>query len=220
MNPRTATEITTEPRGRRACRLRPLSPAFTLIEMLVATLVAAVLIGSVLFMVAGIGRDRRTLTADEDRPRPERIVELLRRDLANATYLTSGLDGRTVTLLGHGGIDPNSLVPTGRLTRIIYRVTSDRQGSRLYREQEYVDDPRGRQRWTELVATGVNSVWVAAGSGAQSVERAAAVSMGMLPESTAALDARGIPATLIIPARVRVRVELDQTAIDQDLNLR
>jgi hypothetical protein len=148
------------------------------------------------------------------------VVGLLQWDLANASYLTSGLDGRTVTLLGHGGIDPQSLSPNGRLTRIRYRVIADEQGNRLCREQEYMDDPRGRQRWSDVVSTGVKSLWVAAGNGAESVDRDAAVALGMLPASSAALGLAEIPATLTVPAQVRVRIEMEKTVIDRELQLR
>ena len=61
--------------------------AFTLIEMLVATVLAGLLMGGVLLMTTAIARDRARVAADESLPRAAGLVDQLRWDLTNATTM-------------------------------------------------------------------------------------------------------------------------------------
>src|SRR2546421_237164 len=118
--------------------------AFSLFEMLITTILAAILMGGVLWMSAALARDQQRLAARSETS-IEGIVELFRFDLANARTMTQSLDGRVLVLIGHGGIDRRALAPTNRLTRVTYRIDIERGGT-LSRTQEYIDDRVRPQR--------------------------------------------------------------------------
>jgi prepilin-type N-terminal cleavage/methylation domain-containing protein len=135
--------------------------AFSLVEMLVATVLSAVLMSAVLAMIAGVSRDRRTLTSLNADTAQNGATELFRWDLSNAQSLAIGPGSQMVILVGVGGVDAATLVPNGRLVRVTYRMQSDRT---LWRVQEYLDDPARPQVWEELVAANVTSFSVFPGS--------------------------------------------------------
>ncbi len=125
--------------------------AFTLVEMLVATVLSAVLMGAVLAALAGVARDRRTVRS-LNRPTATAALDLLEWDLANAdTADTDAVAAGTadvLTLVGNDGIDRRSLAPDGRRVRVVYRAA----GPVLWRRQEYLDDPARPDPWQERVA--------------------------------------------------------------------
>ena len=129
---------------------------FTLIEILLAVTIAAVLMAAVLAVLGGIARDQKRLTADEKIKPPSAAVELLRWDLTNAETITPTADG--VVLRGHGGIDPSSLEPNNRFTRVTYRIHRQRGESNLVRQQHYLDDPVRPQPWGDLVMHDVRGI--------------------------------------------------------------
>jgi prepilin-type N-terminal cleavage/methylation domain-containing protein len=174
--------------------------AFTLIEMLLATALAAVLMAAVLTMLAGVARDRRRVNAVTASPTPQPLIERIRWDLANAQTMDMGRDGGSVVLTGHGGIDHRSLISNGRLVQVTYRTTV----GCLMREQEYLDSPAQPDRWREVVVGAVRS-------------------FRMTPESSDAtpVDTSDGAATTVttVPSRVRVRIESSRAggSIDQEL---
>jgi prepilin-type N-terminal cleavage/methylation domain-containing protein len=165
--------------------------AFTLIEMLVATMLVAVLMGAVSLAVGGLARDERAISKRQGAARDERVLDLLRWDLMNAKSMSVGRDG--LVLIGHGGIDRVKMSATARPSRVVYRVVQrgERAGL-LLREQSYRDDAVRPERWSEMVAVGVRRIDVVAASGAGA---------GM-------------------PARVRVRVEFEDRVVDQVIGTR
>ncbi len=139
--------------------------AFTLIEMLVATMLVAMLMGAVSLAVGGLARDERAIAKRQNVARDERVLDLLRWDLLNAKSMSVGRDG--VTLIGHGGIDRGKMTATVRPSWVVYRVA--RRGERagvLLREQNYRDDTVRPERWSEIVAVGVRRLDVVAAPGA------------------------------------------------------
>ena len=164
------------------CRRRG---GFTLVEILLAVTLATVLMAAVLAVLGGVGRDRKRLATDGQPTRPVAAMELLRWDLINATTITTTADG--VVLRGHGGIDPASLTPNNRLTRVTYRVRrggdsrNDGGASSLIREQRYLDDPVRPEPWADLVLRGVRGVAITpAGGGTTGAEKPARVSVTLL----------------------------------------
>jgi prepilin-type N-terminal cleavage/methylation domain-containing protein len=129
---------------------------FTLIEILLAVTIATVLMAAVLAVLSGIARDQKRLTAEDRTTRPTATIELLRWDLTNAESVISTDDG--ILLRGHGGLDPSSLEPSNRLTRVTYRIRRERGESNLVREQRYLDDPIHPQFWADLVMRDVRSI--------------------------------------------------------------
>ena len=95
--------------------------AFTLIEMLMATVLAAVLLGGVLMVVSAISRDAASAAA----PGPQSLqpaVCLLEWDLSNAATMQLSDDGQSFTLVGNNALDPETLSPTGRMARVVYQI--------------------------------------------------------------------------------------------------
>jgi prepilin-type N-terminal cleavage/methylation domain-containing protein len=131
---------------------------FTLVEILLAVTIAAVLMAGVLAVLTGVGRDHRRLMAEDKPNRPSAAIELLRWDLTNARTVIPIAGG--VILEGHGGIDPTSLTPNNRLTRVTYRVRRDARESNLFREQQYLDDAIRPQPWEDLVSRDVHAIGV------------------------------------------------------------
>jgi len=129
---------------------------FTLVEILLAVTIAAILMAGVLAVLSDIGRDQKRLATPDKTNRPSAAMELLRWDLTNAAAITPVADG--IVLKGHGGIDATSLRPNNRLTQVTYRIRRDGRDSSLFREQRYLDDPVRPQPWAELVLRGVRAV--------------------------------------------------------------
>ena len=89
-------------------------PGFSLIETPIGDRVFGRADGGVLAILSGVARDRRRLDAAEV-PRPDPIVARFQWDLANAQTMSQSADGASLSLTGHGGIDPLTLAPNGRL---------------------------------------------------------------------------------------------------------
>src|SRR3954453_16944240 len=98
--------------------------AFTLLEMLLATALASVLMAAVLLMLAGVSRDRRRVSAGAASPMPQTIEERIRWDITNAQTIGVARDGGSVVLTGHGAIDGQSLTSNGRLAQVTYRTAN------------------------------------------------------------------------------------------------
>lgn len=133
--------------------------AFTLIEMLVAAVLTAVLLGGVMTVSSALARDaRRTSNRMTDTGAIDAAFDLIRWDLTNAS---SGADGLALT--GHGGLNRATLRPDGRLARVVYRI---RAGAGLVREQRYLDDPARPEPWSDLVLAGATEIESFTGDGA------------------------------------------------------
>lgn len=132
---------------------------FTLIEMLLATVLAALLLGGVLTVTAAMSRDAaRAATPTE--PARSSIVRLLEWDLTNAATMQPSDDGQSLTLVGNGALDRRTMSPDGRLARVVYRI--DPQTRALAREQRYLDDEVRPEPWIELLGTGVKRIDISA----------------------------------------------------------
>ena len=128
--------------------------AFTLIEMLLATTLTAVLLGAVLSVASALARDTRRFASTVEPSGFDSAFAQIRWDIANASSMSASRDGRELVLTGHCGVDAVMLRPTGRLTRVVYRVTA----AGLVRRQEYLDDPVRPQAWGELLLAGAMGI--------------------------------------------------------------
>jgi prepilin-type N-terminal cleavage/methylation domain-containing protein len=138
---------------------------FTLVEMLLAAVLTAVLLGGVMSVAAALARDARRTATRTDSAAVDVAFDLIRWDLTNASTPTDG----GLTFTGHGALDRDTLRATGRRARVTYRV---RPGAGLVREQRYLDDPVRPEPWAELVLAGaaqIESFITARGSGAMTV---------------------------------------------------
>src|SRR3954470_12845659 len=95
---------------------------FTLVEMLLATVLAAILMGGVLAVAAGLSRDRQRMEAHTAAEHSPLAADLLRRDLANALALLNTNTAGDIDLLAYSGIDPTTLRPNGRLVRVVSHI--------------------------------------------------------------------------------------------------
>ena len=160
--------------------------AFTLLEMMLACVLSALLMGGVLLMTGAMARERARVTADESKPRATQLLKQLRWDLTNATTIAQLDNGRELILNGHGGLDARSLAPTGRLTRVIYEVRGHGRDTALFRRQDYLDEPARPETWTELVGMGVLKIYVMPRSGdAEPVEKEVPQNQSGNPDTTA-----------------------------------
>jgi prepilin-type N-terminal cleavage/methylation domain-containing protein len=201
--------------------------AFTLIEMMVATVLAALLMGGVLLMVTAISRDRARIARDETASPASkaRLVEQFRRDLTSATTMTP-IGGRALILEGHGGLDPQTLSPTGRLTRVVYEVRGKGKAAALFRSQAYLDEPTRPEAWTELVAMNVNAFAVLAETADGEAVRRDKSLTSEDADGDAAAGTAGVVRrrrerqAYYLPSRVRLRVQVGAGVIDEELWLR
>ncbi|HSZ55759.1 MAG TPA: prepilin-type N-terminal cleavage/methylation domain-containing protein [Tepidisphaeraceae bacterium] len=138
---------------------------FTLIELLVASMLSVVLMGGVLMALGGLARDAKKTAGAEFLVGQQSFVQMLQWDLSNARTMIQASDAKTLVLIGHGGIDPDTLAPNGRLARVIYFCRLSGGPWCLLRRQEYLDDPIRPRRWTEIVASGVTRVSIVPAGG-------------------------------------------------------
>jgi prepilin-type N-terminal cleavage/methylation domain-containing protein len=136
---------------------------FTLIELLAASALAAALM-LVLFQVLGtLGRARTALAHQADATWESDALDLVRRDLANATAMQ--IERNRLTLTGHGSIDRRTLAAGQEAVTVVYEI--DR--SRLLRRQL----PRGgltnEPAWCEVVCVGVSHLYVEPQHGARQI---------------------------------------------------
>jgi len=195
--------------------------AFTLIEMLIAVMLAAILMGGVLSMSAALARDQNQLAA-RTQDTSAGIVDLLRFDLANARSITQSPDGQTLVLVGHGGLDRRTMSPTNRLTRVIYRI--DAATGNLTREQSYLDDAARPARWSELTATGITRIDITPTSGDSEIVREPALGAAMFAPNRRTGDVKAagqsLPESRSVATRVRVRIASASSPVDQEIWVR
>jgi prepilin-type N-terminal cleavage/methylation domain-containing protein len=132
--------------------------AFTLIELLVAAMLSVVLMAGVLVALGGLARDAKKTSGAEFLVGEQPVLAMLQRDLSNARTMIQLADAKTLVLIGHGGVDPNTLAPNCRLARVTYTCRASGRLACLFRRQEYLDDPVRPQAFSELVAAGVTRV--------------------------------------------------------------
>jgi prepilin-type N-terminal cleavage/methylation domain-containing protein len=191
-------------------------PAFTLVEMMLATVLAALLMAGLLTVASGLSRDQRRMQARTAGERPTIPIELLRKDLAGATAMLASADHGTIVLIGHNGLDPKTLSPTGRLAQVTYRLTGQRGAKSLVREQRLLDDVIGPRPWSEIVVLAARGFTLTpASNDAEPVKLGEDVAQRMQHVELAAK-----PAVSRIPSRMRLRLELVDRVIEEELTLR
>lgn len=160
---------------------------FTAVELLAATALTAVLMVTLLHVIASIGRGRDAMRRrDAGEPLRSELLDALRWDLANARSATFGPSA--LFLVGHGSLDRDTLAPRHVPVTVSYRVL--RLGGRpwLVREQAPAGNEEGAGAWVELLCPDVRQVSFTA-AGRRRVGR---------PETWSSDD---------VPPRVRVQLE-------------
>jgi prepilin-type N-terminal cleavage/methylation domain-containing protein len=184
---------------------------FTLVEMMLATVLAALLMAGVLTVVSGLSRDQRRMRAKLADERPGLAVELIRRDLGNAMAMIRSADGNGIVLVGHCGIDRGTLSASGRLAKVTYRMRGRGAGAALVREQEYLDDEVRRERWGEVVLAGVRGFEMAAGSNDGEVVRLGEDLAGRVGDGGRAIR---------VPGRMLVRFDVGGRVLSEEVVVR
>jgi prepilin-type N-terminal cleavage/methylation domain-containing protein len=193
---------------------------FTLVEMLLATTLAAILMGGVLTATVALARDRRRMEARTMVDASSGVMEMIRRDLANGAAFVGARDANGFEMVAFGGIDGKTFVGNQRLVRVTYRVVRSAKRDAagvLVRGQAYLDDAIRPDRWNEVVAAGVKRVVITAVS-----DDGDAVRLGdEVAERLSGATGRGgvVPAHRV-PSRVRVRIEFVDRVVDREMVLR
>ena len=129
---------------------------FSLIEMLAAAALSAVLMIGLLAVIAGVGRTRRAFAErTEQAAWSAGVADLLRTDLRNAQTIKVGAN--QLTLTGTGALDAQTLAPTHRPVRIEYSLQTAAGQSWLIRRQVDLDVLSTANSWSEPVCPGVAS---------------------------------------------------------------
>jgi prepilin-type N-terminal cleavage/methylation domain-containing protein len=128
--------------------------AFTLIELLAASALSALIMLVLLQVIASISRSRvavaREMNSRTGQTRwKSEVIQLLRRDMLNAT--TARLEVGRLTLTGHGSVDRNRLHARHEPVSVVYEV--DR--GRLIRRQMARDGMPRENDFGEIVCAGV-----------------------------------------------------------------
>lgn len=179
--------------------------AFTLLELLLANMLIAILLGALLLVISSLGRAQKRMSAARDHDPAALIMNLLRRDLANSENVRLLPNQRGFVLTGHAALDQKSLAPIDRRTRVVYEIRRRASNFCLTREQILLDDPIKPQRFEELVATNVVSLSLSAA--------------GATVINEDELTAEENPA-LQVPSTFTVRLAFPDRAINQELILR
>jgi type II secretory pathway pseudopilin PulG len=179
--------------------------AFTLLELLLANMLIAILLGAMLVLISSLSREQKKSTAAQDEGPANSILSLLRRDLSNSESARPLPNQRGFILTGHAGLDSKSLTPTDRRSRVIYEIRRRANTICLIREQTYLDDPIKPQHFEELIATNITSLSLS-GTGAISAE-----DEELNLDDTAAFS---------LPSSVMVHLAFGDRGINQELFLR
>lgn len=161
--------------------------AMTAIEVLVATLLATLMLASVVGVVGALARQGRALRAGAPGPQWQRsLAEQLLWDLRNAREMTTSPWG--VRLVGYGGRDFVTGRPTGRPAEIQYYLRDAAGGRCLVRREQHLDARSTDRVRTELVCRGVDRIEWGAGMMDTATPKPGLLAPSSSRESTAVPD--------------------------------
>jgi len=128
---------------------------FTIVELLVSTLLAAMLMTAIMGLAASASRSREFMDkADTEPAWSTRLIELLRWDLQNAT--TVRISGKTVSIEGFGYLSPIDGSAGHRRVGVTYLIeTDDDDRSVLVRKQVQHDSTTNKNTRIDLMCIDV-----------------------------------------------------------------
>jgi len=134
-------------------------PAFTLIEVVAATTLAAMLLGTLAsVLVMGARQKRQAEARRQLHPAVTLLAEQIRRDVLNARFIQA--DRAALRLVGPLSHDLTTKAPTGRLAEVIYQVASLGAGPWLVRRQRPLDEIARGQVSQEALWAGATAIEV------------------------------------------------------------
>ena len=182
---------------------------FTLVEVVAATALSAVLLTVVLAVVRTVHRPAGG-TADDAVSLAVPLADQLRWDVANAIVMRAG--DRGLTLVGYGSLDPATLAPTREPTAVTYAVRTVGGRAWLVREQSALDARAEGGTWSELVAADVAGLTVDAPASA--ADASAATRPAAEDPTPLAFRLAGVRP---VPPRVRFTVRFaDRSAVEAE----
>lgn len=145
--------------------MKPCRAGFSLVELLGATALAALLMAAVLAVTAAGAASRQTLEQRAETGWPPQLLELLRWDLSHAQAIDT--EGGVIVLQSLAALDPATLTALHRPAEIRYQVLAEPGAERdaggrarwLVRTQTLLDARRPEQAvWRELVSDQVKAM--------------------------------------------------------------
>jgi prepilin-type N-terminal cleavage/methylation domain-containing protein len=134
--------------------------AFTILELLAATALTAILMAAVLHVVGAISASRAVLARQADAGAAWRadFLDLLRRDMTNASKVTLRPDQMTLT--GRAALDAETLEFRHEPVNVVYGLSVIDGRSWLVRRQSPRDGWSSSPPWAELVCPDVTGLVV------------------------------------------------------------
>jgi len=170
---------------------------FTLVEMLAATALAAMLMIALLTVTASLGRTRAVVTRIDARKTWQvGVLRIVRSDLGSAATITPGLNA--VTLEGPLMLDVTDHSATQRLGSVRYELRNVAGRSWLVREQRDRDPLRRYALSVELVCPDVRQISLVVRDGSHGFAAQSAVKTARLSVESAEPGAESINETIVL----------------------
>jgi len=133
------------------------SQGFTMIELLAASTLTAMMMAFVLSAVSGLAVRQKKLAKTETSPSWEKLlIEQFHWDLTNAEIVEVQADRLLIT--GFGSRDWKTGNPTQQRAEIVYEVLRTNRQSRLMRHETHVSELTNINRRSQLMALGITSL--------------------------------------------------------------
>jgi hypothetical protein len=130
--------------------------AFTILELLAATALTALLMIAVLHVIGSLGRSRAALLRQPDAGAwRSDLLDSLRHDLANAT--TASFRPNCITVAGHGALDRNTFARIHEPVTVVYGLATIHGRRWLVRRQTPRDGLSNEPGWSELLCADVTA---------------------------------------------------------------
>jgi hypothetical protein len=160
----------------------------TAIEVLAATMLAALMLGAVAGILGVLTRQERDVrTTDSNPPWQEQLADRLQWDLQNSRQFIASRDG--VRMEGFAARDFVTAMPTGQKAVVEYFLVDSKDERWLVRREEHPDDHTNDASRVELACRGINhmkwgeSLIDQVAGAAVGPNRPARVELGSIPES-------------------------------------
>lgn len=143
---------------RRLCRLIR-QKAMTLIELLAASALAALLMTAMFGVLGAMSVERRTLFENRAvEPWRDQLIEQLRWDFSNARRMS--VTSEELHLIGYGGRDFTTEEATLRPTEVVYIIKNDGHCKWLLRKEIHLDSNSLHNSRIEIAGKGITAIAV------------------------------------------------------------